>query len=84
MNIANLGVGMILAFVYGWAIALVILAFIPFIIVSGVLQTKLLTGFSKKDKEVLEDAGKVRKFFKVFQIISNFKNDILFRLQMRQ
>jgi membrane protein implicated in regulation of membrane protease activity len=59
MNIASLGIGLIVAFVYGWAITLVILAFVPFIIVSGVLQTKMLTGFSTKDKEVLQDAGKV-------------------------
>nr|UOU03319.1 ATP-binding cassette subfamily B1-1 [Brachionus rubens] len=59
MNIGNLGVGLILALVYGWAIALTILAFVPFMIISGVLQTKMLTGFSSKDKEVLEDAGKI-------------------------
>ena len=57
----NLGIGLVLAFVYGWAIALTILAFVPFMIIGGVLQTKMLTGFSSKDKEVLEDAGKVMK-----------------------
>jgi membrane protein implicated in regulation of membrane protease activity len=59
MNIGNFGVGLILAFIYGWAITLVILAFVPFMVISGVLQTKLLTGFSSKDKEVLEEAGQV-------------------------
>lgn len=59
MNLGNLGIGLILALVYGWAIALTILAFVPFMIVGGVLQTKMLTGFSGKDKEVLEEAGKV-------------------------
>lgn len=59
MNISNLGVGIILAFVYGWAITLVILAFIPFFIISGVLQTRMMTGFSAKDKQSLEEAGKV-------------------------
>jgi hypothetical protein len=59
MNIGNFGVGLILAFIYGWAITLVILAFVPFMIISGVLQTKMLTGFSSKDKEVLEEAGQV-------------------------
>jgi len=28
-------------------------------ILSGILQTKLLTGFAGKDKKSLEDAGKV-------------------------
>ena len=59
MNIANFGVGLILSFIYGWAITLTILAFVPFMIISGVLQTKMLTGFSSKDKAILEEAGKV-------------------------
>lgn len=60
MNIGNFGVGLILAFVYGWAITLVILAFVPFMIISGVLQTKMLTGFSSNNKDTLEEAGEVR------------------------
>lgn len=59
MNIANLGVGLVIAFIYGWAVALVILLFVPFLIAGGVLQTKMLTGYSSKDKEILEEAGKV-------------------------
>ncbi len=59
MNIGNLGVGLVLAFVYSWSITLLILSFIPLMIIGGVLQTKMLTGFSKKDKDILEDAGKV-------------------------
>lgn len=47
-NISNLGVGLILAFVYGWSLTLLILAFIPFIIIAGFLQTYLLTGFANK------------------------------------
>nr|UOU03320.1 ATP-binding cassette subfamily B1-2 [Brachionus rubens] len=59
MNIGNFGIGLILAFVYGWVITLVIIAFVPFMIISGVLQTKLITGFAGKDKEILEEAGKI-------------------------
>ena len=59
MNIGNLGVGLAIAFFYSWAITLLILGFLPFIILSGVLQTKMLTGFSGKDKVVLEEAGQV-------------------------
>ena len=58
MNVANLGVGLVIAFIYGWAITLLILAFIPFMIASGVFQTKVLSGFSGKDKEAIEEAGK--------------------------
>jgi hypothetical protein len=47
-NISNLGVGIILAFFYGWSLTLVTLAFIPFMIIAGFLQTYLLTGFANR------------------------------------
>jgi ABC-type multidrug transport system fused ATPase/permease subunit len=47
-NISNLGVGLILAFIYGWALTLLILAFVPFMIIAGFLQTYLLTGFANR------------------------------------
>jgi hypothetical protein len=59
MNLGNFGIGLVLSFIYGWAITLVILAFVPLIVISGVFQTKMLTGFSGKDKEAIEQAGKV-------------------------
>nr|AEQ19307.1 p-glycoprotein [Brachionus orientalis]AEQ19309.1 p-glycoprotein [Brachionus orientalis] len=73
MNLGNLGIGLILALVYGWAIALTILAFVPFMIIGGVLQTKMLTGFSGKDKEVLEEAGKIS-----IEAISNVRTVAIF------
>lgn len=57
--IANLGVGLIIAFIHSWAITMVILAFLPLMIAGGVFQTKVLTGFANKDKSVMEEAGKV-------------------------
>ncbi len=59
MIIGNLGIGILIALINGWALTLVILGFIPFLIVAGALETKMLTGFSSKDKIVLEEAGKV-------------------------
>jgi len=57
--LGNLGVGIIIAFVYSWAMTLCILAFVPLTIIGGVFQTKLMTGFSSKDKKSLEEAGKI-------------------------
>lgn len=55
MNIANLGVGVVLSLYYGWAIALLIMGFVPFLIISGVVQTKMIAGYAAKDKETLEE-----------------------------
>ena len=58
-TISNLGIGIGLGFGYSWSVTLVIIGFLPCIIVSAVLQAKMLTGFSKMDKKNLEDAGKI-------------------------
>ncbi|CAF3736730.1 unnamed protein product [Rotaria magnacalcarata] len=58
-NIAALGTGIILGFVFSWQLTLLILGFVPFMVIGGFLQSRLMTGFASKDKEALEDAGKV-------------------------
>merc|ERR1719223_36707 len=59
MNVANLGVGVVISFYYGWSIALLIIGFVPLLIISGIVQTKVMTGFAGRDKENLEKAGKI-------------------------
>jgi ABC-type bacteriocin/lantibiotic exporter with double-glycine peptidase domain len=54
-----LGVGLALSFAYAWTITLLILAFLPLIILSGAVQVKLMTGFSGKDKDIIEETGKL-------------------------
>jgi ABC-type bacteriocin/lantibiotic exporter with double-glycine peptidase domain len=53
----NLGIGTVLSFIYGWELALVIIGFLPFIIIGGVINVKLVDKFSKKDSK----ASKVRQ-----------------------
>ncbi|KAK6165339.1 hypothetical protein SNE40_022285 [Patella caerulea] len=48
-----------IAFAYGWKLSLVILSFIPVIILSGIIQGRMTTGFSKSDSGSLETAGKI-------------------------
>ncbi len=59
MNVSNLGVGIIIAFIFSWPITLLILGFMPFLILGGVFQTKMLAGFSGHDKKNLEESGKL-------------------------
>ena len=58
-SIASVGVGIIIGFIYSWKLALGILAFVPFIGVAGLLQMKLMQGYSADGREALEGAGKV-------------------------
>ncbi|XP_065930084.1 ATP-dependent translocase ABCB1 isoform X2 [Magallana gigas] len=57
-SIANLGTAFVIAFIYGWKLTLVIIAFLPFIMIAGALQMKLLQGVAGQNKEALEEAGK--------------------------
>lgn len=59
MNIANLGVGIIIAFVYSWPITLLIIAFIPLLIIGGIFQMKALAGFAESNKTTIEQAGAI-------------------------
>lgn len=77
MVIGNLGIGLVLALVFGWPIALTILAFLPFMILSGALQSRMMRGFSRKDKDILEEAGKV-KLYRISKKTADFNIILVF------
>lgn len=58
MNVSNLGTGLIIAFIYGWQLTLLILAFLPLLIIGGFLQIRIMAGVAGQNKQALEEAGK--------------------------
>ncbi|KAM9342259.1 bile salt export pump [Pholidichthys leucotaenia] len=58
-SLTSIGVSFGIAFYFSWKLTLVIMCFLPLIGLSGVFQAKMLTGFANKDKEAMEEAGRV-------------------------
>uniref|UniRef100_A0AC34QR34 Uncharacterized protein n=1 Tax=Panagrolaimus sp. JU765 TaxID=591449 RepID=A0AC34QR34_9BILA len=49
----------VIGFVYGWQLALILLAIIPLILASGYFEMQMRFGKAMRDTESLEDAGKI-------------------------
>jgi ABC-type bacteriocin/lantibiotic exporter with double-glycine peptidase domain len=57
--VVSVGIGIIIGFVFSWQLTLLVMAFLPILIGGGYFQIRLTAMFERKDKKVLEDAGKV-------------------------
>ncbi|XP_038049407.1 ATP-dependent translocase ABCB1-like isoform X2 [Patiria miniata] len=58
-SLCNIGVAIIIAFIYGWQLTLLVLGFLPFIAIAGTVEWKLIQSSSQQDKEALEISGKI-------------------------
>ncbi|XP_019299110.2 ATP-binding cassette sub-family B member 5 [Panthera pardus] len=58
-NATNMGLSVIISFIYGWEMTLLILSIAPILALTGVIEATAMTGFANKDKQELKRAGKV-------------------------
>ncbi|XP_068092078.1 ATP-binding cassette sub-family B member 5-like isoform X1 [Hyperolius riggenbachi] len=58
-NFGSMGLSIIIALIFGWELALLLLAMTPVLVVTGLLETRALTGFANRDKKELQAAGKI-------------------------
>ncbi|KAM9487233.1 bile salt export pump-like [Clarias gariepinus] len=58
-SLTNIGTSFIIAFYFSWKLGLVVTCFLPLIALSGVIQAKMLIGFTHEDKKAMEVAGQV-------------------------
>ena len=58
--VVGLSIGLGIALVFGWQLALLLLAAFPLIGIAGGMQAKFAQGFSVKESEDAEQGGKVR------------------------
>lgn len=58
-NFSNMGISVIISFIFGWELTLLILAVVPIIALASAAEMRLLAGHAAEDKRELEAAGKV-------------------------
>ncbi|KAH0621457.1 hypothetical protein JD844_022801 [Phrynosoma platyrhinos] len=58
-SLANIGAAIIIAFYFSWKLSLVITCFLPFLALSGMVQSQMLTGFASQDKEAMDATGRI-------------------------
>ncbi|XP_068092080.1 ATP-binding cassette sub-family B member 5-like isoform X3 [Hyperolius riggenbachi] len=58
-NLASMGLSIMIAFAFSWEMTLLLLAMAPVLVITGLLETKALTGFANRDKKELQAAGKI-------------------------
>ncbi|XP_075244761.1 ATP-dependent translocase ABCB1-like isoform X2 [Convolutriloba macropyga] len=69
-------VGLVIAFYYGWQLALLILAAVPLITFSGAIQARIATGYQVQDSSNTQKGGKI-----IVESISNIRTVHAFGLE---
>ena len=58
-SLSSIGAGIGIGFAYSWKLTLLIIAFAPFILMSGFIQMKVVAGNKEANRAAMEGAGKV-------------------------
>lgn len=58
-SLASIGAGIGIGFAYSWKLTLLIVGFAPFILMSGMIQMKVVAGNKEANRAAMEGAGKV-------------------------
>uniref|UniRef100_H2ZPB3 Bile salt export pump n=1 Tax=Ciona savignyi TaxID=51511 RepID=H2ZPB3_CIOSA len=58
-NFSSLGVALGIAFAFGWKLTLLTIAFIPFLVVGGLIEMQLVIKSEEKESEAYEEAGQI-------------------------
>eukprot|EP00106_Octopus_bimaculoides_P004854 XP_014772296.1 PREDICTED: multidrug resistance protein 1-like [Octopus bimaculoides] len=77
-SITNIGSGIVVAFIYGWQLALLIIGFLPILALSAVLETKLLTNTLSQGASALEEATKLS-----MEAFQNIKTVLSLSIEMK-
>lgn len=60
-NLFAMSVGILIGLAYSWQLTLLVVAFLPLVLFGGILQIRLTTRFARRNRHIVEDAGKVRR-----------------------
>jgi len=71
--LANLGVGIIIAFVFSWKLTLAIFAFMPFLGIASYVEMKVFSGGNPSDKTLQEESGKVNVIPEIMLLAPKYK-----------
>ncbi|UJR12090.1 hypothetical protein I4U23_016268 [Adineta vaga] len=58
-NAGALGIGLLLGFIFSWQLTLLVIGFLPLNILGGLLQSRLMTGFERKNNGALVESWKI-------------------------
>ncbi|KAK3108991.1 hypothetical protein FSP39_020354 [Pinctada imbricata] len=58
-SISVISSSIVIAFYFSWKLSLVVLAFLPLMVIAGIVHGKIVAGFNKGGKKQLEEAGKI-------------------------